>query len=273
MRATILIDNIPSQDLAAEWGLSVYIEYNGHVFLLDTGASSAFADNADALGLDLSKVEYGALSHAHYDHADGMDTFFARNASAPFYLRKGCDEGCYGSADTDPDGYHYIGIKKGLLKTYADRIRYAEGKVCLIPNVYLIPHSTPGLEACGEAGKLYWTDGKTMRPDDFRHEQSLIFDTDQGLVLFNSCCHSGADVVVQEAIDAFPGRPIDAIVGGFHLYQTPPEEVLAFAKRLEQTGVRHIVTGHCTGQPAFDLLKQSLGDRVQQLHTGLVLEF
>ena len=32
------------------------------------------------------------------------------------------------------------------------------------------------------------------------------------------------------------------------------------------------VTGHCTGQEAFDLLKQELGSRVEQMHAGYVLE-
>ncbi len=67
MRATILVDNIGADGLAGEWGLSVYIEHGGHVILLDTGASPLFAANAAAAGCDLAAVEYGVLSHAHYD--------------------------------------------------------------------------------------------------------------------------------------------------------------------------------------------------------------
>ena len=48
MKATVLIDNLTSGTLAAEWGLSIYIEYNGHKILLDTGASERFARNAAA---------------------------------------------------------------------------------------------------------------------------------------------------------------------------------------------------------------------------------
>ena len=53
MKATILIDNRTKGTLAAEWGLSVYVEYRGHRILLDTGASDRFAKNAQALGIDL----------------------------------------------------------------------------------------------------------------------------------------------------------------------------------------------------------------------------
>ena len=67
MRATILMDNLAARGLEAEWGLSIYVEYQGHAILLDTGASDRFARNADALGIDLSTVSFGVLSHAHWD--------------------------------------------------------------------------------------------------------------------------------------------------------------------------------------------------------------
>ena len=49
MLATILIDNIACGELKGEWGLSIYIEYNGKNILLDTGASDLFAKNAQKL--------------------------------------------------------------------------------------------------------------------------------------------------------------------------------------------------------------------------------
>lgn len=270
MRATVLVDNIAARGLEAEWGLSFYLEYQGHIILLDTGASDLFARNADALGLPLSEVEFGVLSHAHWDHANGMEPFFLRNTRAPFYLRQECGETCY---DKTPDGWQYEGIKKGLLTDFSSRIRWVSGTGSPIPGVTLLPHSTPGLEKRGKAGNMYRREGNTWVPDDFAHEQSLIFSTSKGLVIFNSCCHAGADTIIQEAAAAFPTQPIHAIVGGFHLYETPADEVRALAYRLQETGVTHVVTGHCTGQPAYDILVDVLGDRVQQLSTGLVLDF
>ena len=43
MRATILVDNLAARGLEAEWGLSIYVVYQGHAILLDTGASDRFA--------------------------------------------------------------------------------------------------------------------------------------------------------------------------------------------------------------------------------------
>ncbi len=273
MRAIILIDNLTHSELAAEWGLSIWIEYGETTLLLDTGAGALFAENAATLGLSLADVTIGVLSHAHYDHADGMDTFFAKNKTAPFYLCQGALEDCYGKQES---GYEYIGIKQGLLSAFADRIRYTEGMTTLVKGVTLLPHHSPNTEAAlekAQQGKLYRKVDGHFVYDDFSHEQSLIFSTERGLVIFNSCCHAGADTILHEVADAFPGEPLYAIIGGFHLYETPEEDVAAFAKRLSETGVQKIVTGHCTGEAAFSILKERLGERVQQMSSGLVLEF
>ena len=271
MRATVLVDNLSANGLEGEWGLAFYLDYQGQQILLDTGASDLFARNADALGLDLGKIAFGVLSHAHWDHANGMETFFTRNTTAPFYLRQECGETCY---DKTPEGgWQYEGIQRGLLETYASRLRRVTGTASPLPGVTLLPHTTPGLAQRGQAAGMYRREGEDWVPDDFAHEQSLIFTTPKGLVIFNSCCHAGADTIVTEAAAAFPGQPLYAIVGGFHLYRTPEPEVRAFARRLAETGVRHVVTGHCTGQPAYDILAKVLGSRVQPLHTGLVLDF
>ena len=37
MKATVLVDNKACQGCAGEWGLSVYIEYEDKVILLDAG--------------------------------------------------------------------------------------------------------------------------------------------------------------------------------------------------------------------------------------------
>ena len=82
MRARVLVDNISKDSLAAEWGLSLYIEFREHKILLDAGTTAAFLENASDLDIDLAKVDFGVLSHAHYDHADGLEAFFVANSHA-----------------------------------------------------------------------------------------------------------------------------------------------------------------------------------------------
>lgn len=266
MKATVLIDNLTLGTLAAEWGLSIYIEYNDHKILLDTGASDRFARNAEVLGVNLGAVECGVLSHAHYDHANGLAAFFAHNASAPFYLRAGTKENCYGKRWI----FHkYNGIQRGYLQKYANRLIYAESRCEIFTGVTLLAHSTAGLEKYGAQNYLYIRKNGRYLSDSFEHEQSLIFDTEKGLAVFSSCSHAGADNIIQEALDAFPGKKIYAMVGGFHLYHTSSRDVCAFANRLRATGVEKIYTGHCTGDAAFRVLREELGEQAVQMRTGM----
>jgi 7,8-dihydropterin-6-yl-methyl-4-(beta-D-ribofuranosyl)aminobenzene 5'-phosphate synthase len=262
-----------TRKLFGEWGLSVYVEFEGKRYLLDTGASHLFAKNAGVMGVDLSKVDIGILSHAHYDHANGMARFFAINKTAPFYLRKGVAENCYHAHKLFGRlTYHeYIGIHKGWLKRFADRIRYAEGDMQIAPNVYLVPHKTAGLESIGERAHLSVKENGTYRYDSFDHEQSLVFDTPQGLFIMNSCSHAGADNIVKEIEATFPGKKIYAMLGGFHLFRYKDEVVRAFAERLRELDVQRIYTGHCTGDRAYEILREVLGDRVQQMRCGMVI--
>lgn len=111
MKATVLIDNIGDGELTGEWGLSFYIEYRDKKILLDAGgASCLFAENAQKLGLSLEDVDFAVLSHAHYDHADGMTAFFEKNHKAKLYLQESCGENCWRVKE---DHMKYIGIRPG----------------------------------------------------------------------------------------------------------------------------------------------------------------
>ena len=269
MKATVLIDNITHNELQKQWGLSFFIEHNGKKFLLDTGSSDAFLHNAQKLGIDIRDVDYGILSHAHYDHSDGMGYFFQENENADFFLCEGCEENCYGKRWIFSK---YIGIKKGLMKQYSHRIRYVKGRKEISDGVFLLSHSTDNLELLGKKTGIYIKKNRRLVPDSFSHEQSLIFRTEKGLVIFNSCSHGGADNIINEVSSSFPEEKIYALIGGFHLYKSDEKYVCELSQRLINTGVEKIYTGHCTGEKAFTLLKQELGDKAHQLYCGLEIE-
>ena len=65
LKITSLMDNKALKGLKSEHGLSLLVEFGGKTYLLDTGASNAFASNAKMLGVDLFKVDAAVLSHAH----------------------------------------------------------------------------------------------------------------------------------------------------------------------------------------------------------------
>ena len=270
MKATVLIDNIADHELSGEWGLSVHIDYNGHSLLLDCGTTGDFTENAKLLGIDLSQTEYGILSHGHYDHSDGMEAFFEINSKADFYLREGADDLFY--SGTHGLRKKYIGIKKAILENYADRLIFVEGDCEIIPGVWLVPHKTNGLAAIGEKALLYVRRGRKYIPDSFSHEQSLVLNTNKGLVVFNSCSHGGADNIIHEIAKTFPDKHIYALIGGFHLFRTADEEVREFAERVKETGIECVITGHCTGDRAYNILSDELGASLQQMKSGMIIE-
>jgi 7,8-dihydropterin-6-yl-methyl-4-(beta-D-ribofuranosyl)aminobenzene 5'-phosphate synthase len=270
MKAIVVVDNISKDNLPGEWGLCIHIEYGEKNILLDTGGSGLFLKNAKSLGIDIRKIDYAILSHAHYDHADGMWKFFEANDTAKFYLRDGCNENCY----MKKWFFHkYIGIPKNILDEYQERIVYVKDDYTLFPGASLIPHKTEGLSEIGKKNMMYIRNGRSWIPDDFSHEQSLVFDTSSGLVIFNSCSHGGADNIINEIAKTYPDKRIKALVGGFHIFNKSKAEVKELAARIKMTGIEAVYTGHCTGNRSFGILQEELGDMVQQLHTGLIMEF
>lgn len=275
MRVTVLMENTAPQGLACEHGLALHIEYAGRRYLLDAGGSERLVENAEKLGVRLEQVDVAVLSHGHYDHSGGFGAFFDRNGSAPLYLRQEAMEPCYAGEN---GARHYIGVPPSL-SARPDRLSYVTGRTELSLGVWLLPHTTPDLGRRGARAHMYRETGSGLCPDDFAHEQSLVFLTSEGLAVFSSCSHAGADTVAEEAMAAFPGRPVRAFFGGFHLMGlagvstlgVKPERVEALGRKLLSLGVQEVFTGHCTGAPAFALLQPVLGERLHYLATGMAV--
>ena len=265
-KITVIVDNISNLGLEGEWGLSILVEYNSKKILLDAGGSNLFLTNLKELGFDVADIDYGVLSHAHYDHGNGMPGFFKNNTKAKFYLRDATAENCYHKRRFFRV---YIGIPKHVLRDYPDRVEFVSGDYKLTDGVYLIPHKSQGLSAIGEREKMFVRNNHRWFPDDFAHEQSLVIDTDKGLVILNSCSHGGVENIINEVQDSFPDKRIYGYIGGLHLFNKSEEEILAVAKVFKDKNIEYICTGHCTKNRAYGILKEQLGDKLQQLKVGL----
>lgn len=274
---TTLVENTPAEGLRSEHGLSLHLAYGGLRILLDFGLSDAFAQNADALGIDLARVDLAVLSHAHYDHADGMGHFFARNDHAPLHLSGACTEKCWSTRGntTEP---HYIGIHEGLLAQFAQRLSpvTVSHVTTVAPGVHLVPHTTPDLAETGCQAGMFLREKGILLPDGFAHELTLVLELgdapDAPLVIFNSCSHAGLPTIVAEVQAAFPGRHIAAYVGGLHLVHASDEVVIEVARAVDEAGIGRLCVGHCTGARATELLSQRLPGRVVPLRTGLCFD-
>ena len=265
LEMTVLIDNVAEKPLSEEWGLSILIIADGRQILLDTGSSELFARNADCLGIDLGSVEIGVLSHAHYDHADGMETFFTLNRSAPFLVREGTCENCYGTCE---GGLRYIGVQSGVLKKYDERIRYVCGVHTIAEGIWLVPHRREDYSPIALRNELYTISNGEYLPDDFAHEQSLVIETGKGLVVFNSCSHTGMTNILTDIGEILGRSDVYAYVGGLHLYKMTDEELAELSGEILRNSVSHIFTGHCTGNHAFSILKERLDGRIEQFSSG-----
>ena len=265
LKMTALVDNTAVFPFLCEWGLSILIEADKTKILLDTGSSDMFAKNAEQLGIDLSGVKLGVLSHAHYDHSDGMDAFFSLNETAPFLVREGSCENCFGLKE---GAMEYIGIKKGFLKEFQDRIRYVSGIHEISGGIWLIPHRAADYSAISRRNDLYIRKNKAYYSDSFSHEQSLVIDTPAGLVVFSSCSHTGMTNILEDIRLALGRKDIYAFVGGLHLYKLTDPELNDLCEEIEQSAVDRIFTGHCTGDHAFEFLRNRLGDRIVQFYSG-----
>lgn len=273
MQITVLIDNNGKDELLCEWGLSFLIDTGDGRILLDFGASGKFAQNADALGVDLAAVDCAVLSHAHYDHGGGIPVFLERNSTAPIYISTAVDEDCWAKGRSHSKGgllaalfeQRYIGLPYGTLEKAGDRIKRVPGLLQISPNAWLLPHyANP---EAGSRQKLYRRRNGKLLTDDLQHEMTLVCECGQGLVLFNSCSHTGPETILAEVRKAFPGKSVHAYIGGLHLYKTGRRGVQKVAGVFRSAGIKHLYTGHCTGSSAFTILQETLA--ATQLHSGL----
>lgn len=267
---SVVIDNKACNGLKGEWGLSIVVDYKGKKILVDAGASDLFIDNMAKLNIDIRDIDYAMLSHAHFDHANGIPAFFKKNDKAKFYIRETTKDNCYAKRLFF---YKYIGIPKRMMDEYADRIEVVSGDYKLMDGVYLLPHKTANLENIGKKEKMYLKTDNGYVFDNFAHEQSLVVDTDKGLVIINSCSHGGAVNIINEVKNTFKDKHIYGIIGGFHLYNKKDAEVLEVAECIKNTGIEFVCTGHCTEERAYNILKGVLKDKLIQLHSGLIMEF
>ncbi|MFW9832255.1 MAG: hypothetical protein ACFFD8_10825, partial [Candidatus Thorarchaeota archaeon] len=81
-----------------------------------------------------------------------------------------------------------------------------------------------------------------------------------GLILLTGCAHFKLSHILKAVKKVFMGRPIHAVIGGFHL-KTEEEGVIA-AELFKKEGVRLVSPCHCTKKPAKEALREILGEAV-----------
>lgn len=259
----------------SEHGLSFYIETPKHRLLMDTGASSAFLKNAQMLGIDLTQVDTVILSHGHYDHSGGILPFVEINPSAKIYMQKTAGNDYYHCKEASA---RYIGIDKAILKL--PQLILAEGDYRIDEELFLFANITGSkFRARTNLALKRRTDGSqtpseppVFEQDTFDHEQCLVVSACGKHILFSGCAHNGILNILDRYRDFYPSDP-DLVLSGFHMAQKAAyteddlRTIRHTAKALLQTG-SVFYTGHCTGAPAFEAMKEIMKDRLIYFHSG-----
>ena len=262
-RITVLYDAF-GQDSAMQkdWGYAAFVEYGGKRILFDAGNNpDILAQNANAKGIDLSKLDFAIVSHRHGDHIGGLtyllrvnpkvivyapkesfgvfgaelpSTFYRQDQSLP------AEQRYYGGAP--PEVMHFGSAWPGANFQLVDK------NTEIAPNIHLVTlvSDKPGtLEL---------------------RELSLVLNTPDGLVVVVGCSHPGIDKIIESAISINPR--VHLIVGGFHLVVASDADIEKTVTALhDRFRVEYVAPGHCTGEPAFTALRKAFGEHY--LYAGL----
>lgn len=257
-----------SENFGSEHGLSLYIEANNHKILFDTGMSSLFAENAGKMNVDLSDVDLAVLSHGHYDHGGGLESFFEINSMSKIYCRKSAFEKHYAQR---PNGdIDYIGLDETLLAN--DRFVFCGEHLKIDEGLELFSGVKGDLLYPPGNFNLLVQAGESYNKDDFAHEQNLIIRENGKSVLIVGCAHKGIVNIIEHYRSAKGGMP-DYIIGGFHLKYSGNNDgnnqdiVGQIGEYLSDTKVRYY-TCHCTGMEAFSRLKTIMGEQIEYISAG-----
>lgn len=271
---TILVDNLAREGLAAEHGFAVLIGAGGRKILFDTGQTGAvLGGNADALGEDLSGVEAMVLSHGHYDHTGGMPLALARAPGAAVW----CHPGVFAPRWSLRDGAaREIGMppaaQDALTALPVGQLRRVTAPVQAAPGVWItgpVPRGNP----FEDTGWPFFLDPEGTKPDLLPDDLSLWMETPEGVVVLTGCCHAGLMNTLMLVRNRTGGRPLRALIGGFHLVNAGERRMARTLETLRTLNPVTIVPCHCTGEAAVQVLQEALGDKVTPGAAGGMMRF
>ncbi len=269
-RVTILYDAIgKSANLKHGWGYSALVEYGGKRILFDTGGRlNDFAANVTTLGVDLTRLDFVVLSHRHGDHTSGLHHVLKMNPNVKIYTPAEQQNFHTPSApglvnlikrhvETAPEDMHY----------FDRRVPAQIGSDSPWPNANFAQIRTPTEVLPG-----FWlfstvsdvTGTKEM------NEISMAVNTPQGLVVIVGCSHPGIEKILEAAVKIEP--KVYSVFGGFHLAETPDEEVMSLVTRFrDKWKFERVAAGHCTGEFAFSEFNRVYGSKYDRAVVGAAI--
>lgn len=256
MKITVLAENTTvSPDYESEHGLSLYIETNNKKILFDMGQTNLFAENAKKLGVDLADVDIAVISHGHYDHGGGLETFLQLNTKAPIYINKNAFLEFYNGTNK------YIGLDQKFSKE--TRLAFCDDMFKIDKNLFLYTCNDRSIKYGDISVGLTVKNNGVFQPDRFVHEQYLYIMESGKRYLISGCSHKGVlDIVNWFSPDVF--------IGGFHYNKMMSDSKLAErAMKLNKMNIKYY-TCHCTGVEQYEYMKKFIAD-LDYISTGTTI--
>lgn len=228
-------------------GICLYIETRYHKILFDLGPDDTFLRNAEQMNVDIEAVDTVVISHGHIDHGGALRLFLERNHTATVYIHQRAFEAVYAP-------FFLFQRNVGLDQSLAnhERLFYLNDTYCIDEEL------------------LIFTDDNASHP-----EQCLLVYESGMRVLFAGCAHTGILNLLELTEEYTPY--LDYAITGFHLYDPRTrkgeelDSIMVIGEGLKKYATRFI-TGHCTGNDAFVILKTMMGDQIGSFSTGTVLQ-
>ncbi len=269
MKITTLVENnLSSENIESEHGLSLYIEFEEHKILFDTGQTDMLLRNAEKLNVNLQEVDTVIISHGHYDHIGGLIHFLKINQKAKVFLKKEIFE--YQYASFRKSVQKNIGYSPDLLN-YIDRFVFLGSTCDILEHQLFITAFDKNYELPKGNKTLYKIQNNKLLHDTFQHELIYAINTSNGLVIFSGCAHSGILNIVSTVQRLLPAKKIYAVIGGFHLkdkseFGETETEIQFIAHELQRISPETIYyTGHCTSEYAYSIMSKILKDKLQKI--------
>ena len=278
IRLSTLAENTASwTDLLGEWGLSILVETDDAVVLVDTGYSTVAAHNAGIMKAPLKRVNKILFSHGHMDHTGGLVSLLGLGCGAekPVEVLAHPDAWAPKFWRLKNGGHEYVGIPfaRKLAESLGASFHLTPKPVWITDRIVTsgeIP-MTNDFEHIDANACVQTDDGYV--DDELKDDQSLFIKSDKGLVIVAGCAHRGIVNTMAHAQKLTGCREIYAVIGGIHLFGASERRIRLTLEEIGRLDVQRIGVSHCTGPMAGAFLAHELGGRFFFNHAGTITKF
>jgi 7,8-dihydropterin-6-yl-methyl-4-(beta-D-ribofuranosyl)aminobenzene 5'-phosphate synthase len=271
---TLLVENTArGRGILGEHGLAYWIETPAGNVLFDTGQGLALENNAAACGKRLEDVDAVVLSHGHYDHTGALRAVLKHAPGAVVYFHPDVLKSRY---SRNREGRTYP-VDEAFLTEGGLR---ASGTRCVATREPV--EIVKGLYACGEVpretdyedtGGDFYLDAEGTLEDPILDDQSLFFNSREGLVLILGCAHAGVVNTMRHVLRLAESDRLHAVIGGMHLLHAGPERIEKTFADFRSLDVKLLAPCHCTGLPAVAAFWNAFPGQCVEAHAGKVFRF